>query len=387
MRPAQDRRLRVAVNLLWLVPGVVGGTEGYATGLLREVVRRGDVDLVMFVLPEFAAAHADLARSARTVTAPLPPGRRVLRRVGLETTWLPVQLRRWAPDVVHHLGGTALCTGGAPVVLTVHDLQYQHFPQYFSAAKLAYLRAVTRASVRRARRVTTVSGWSRADLISRLDLPADLVTVVPPWLPPAPPLTPARDPALPARYVLYPAGTYPHKNHRVLVEALTRLRGDLADVHLVLTGASGAGAWGSAGDVTAELRSAVQAAGLQDRVHLLGWLPRERYARVLAGATALVFPSRFEGFGLPVAEAMAAGVPVLAADATSLPEVVGRGEDAGGLLLPPDDVGAWATALRSVVTDEAARARLRDRASRRYTGLRQVDPVEVLGRVWSEAAA
>lgn len=385
-RPVPQRPLRVAVNLLWLVPGVVGGTEGYATSLLRELAGRPEVDAVLVVLPDFHAAHPDLAEAFRTITAPLPPGRRVVRRVGLETTWLAHQLRRWAPDVVHHLGGTVLATGGTPAVLTIHDLQYRHFPEYFSAAKKGYLQAVTGMSVRRASHLTTVSEYSRTDICTRLGVDRRDVTVVRPWLPPPPGDGPAAtDPDLPPRYLLYPAATYPHKNHLVLVEALARL-GDAADAHLVLTGAGGAGAWGSAGSSLRQVRVAVRSAGLTGRVHELGWLPARRYARVLRGATALVFPSRFEGYGLPVAEALAAGVPVLASDAASLPEVVGRGDEAGGVLLPPDDAGAWAEAIRRVTLDDE-RDRLHRMASRRYAVLRAHDPVDSLLRVYHEVTA
>ena len=385
------RPVRVAVNLLWLVPGVVGGTEGYATALLREVARRGEIDCVLAVLPEFAAAHPDLAASLRTVVAPLPPGRRVIRRVALEPTWLAWQLRRWRPDVVHHLGGTALAATAARTVLTIHDLQYQHFPQYFPAAKKAYLRAATRTSVRRADHLVTISDFSRHDLGRRLGVEPARITVVPPWLPPAaaldapPPLELPELPALPERYLLYPAATYPHKNHAVLLEALARLGRRAGDLHLVLTGAGGAGTWGSAASSHADLRGAVQRLGLTGRVHELAWLPRRGYLQVLQRATALAFPSRFEGYGLPVAEAMAAGVPVLCSDAASLPEVVGRGVDAGGVLLPPDDATAWAAAIEAL-GDPAHRHQLRQRAVQRDAVLRRRDPVEVLTRLWCDAA-
>ena len=101
----------------------------------------------------------------------------------------------------------------------------------------------------------------------------------------------------------------------------------------------------------------------------------------------LVFPSRFEGYGLPVAEAMLAGTPVLAADATALPEVVGRGASAGGRLLPPDDVAAWAGALEEVLTDPAEAARLSAAGLARGAALRASDPVNDLLAAWDLAAA
>ena len=101
----------------------------------------------------------------------------------------------------------------------------------------------------------------------------------------------------------------------------------------------------------------------------------------------LAFPSRFEGYGLPVVEAMLTGTPVLAADATALPEVLGRGTSAGGLLLPPDDVGAWAGALEEVLTDPAEASRLSAAGLARAALLRAADPVDGLLAAWDFAAA
>lgn len=366
--------MRVAVNLLWLVPGVVGGTEGYATGLLQGLAATGEVDLCLVVLPGFHAAHPELAATVRTVTAPVPAGRHVVRRVAVESTWLGRRLRAWRPDVAHHLGGVLPAGAPGPSVVTLHDLQYQHFPHYFSRAKRAYLGATTRRSLTRADAVTTPSEYTRSDVLRWLGLPGERVRVVPPRLDRLAALPRGEGPALPGKYLLYPAATYPHKNHAVLLDALARASREVPDLHLVLTGAGGAGAWGSAHDTGEALRAQAARLGLFDRVHRLGWLDAAAYRGVLAGATALVFPSRFEGYGLPVAEAMAVGTPVLAADCASVPEVVGAD---GGVLLPPDDPAAWATAFVRVATDVGHRERLAAAGLRRWTVLAAQDPVAV----------
>src|SRR5690606_16446465 len=143
-------------------------------------------------------------------------------------------------------------------------------------------------------------------------------------------------------YVVHPAITYPHKNHLVLLEAVSRVPG----LHAVLTG-------GPAGNEEAVTRRAA-APDLAGRVHRLGRVPRADLDALLAGAVALAFPSRYEGFGVPVLEAMALGCPVAAADATALPEVVGD----AGLLVGPDDVAGWAEALGRLSGDAGERRRL-----------------------------
>ena len=395
-------RSRVAINLLWLVPGVVGGTESYATGLLRGLAERGaergaERDVVLFTLPSFAAAHPDLADGFRTVVAPLPPGRRVVRRVTLEATWLRRRLRELRPQVVHHLGGVVPLGSPGPVVLTIHDLQYRHFPAYFSRAKRAYLTTMTRRSVRAAAVVMTPSAFTRADLLDH-GLAHGLSTaqrlrVVPPRL--APPASVRAEDrnrvrallGLDGPFVLYPAAPYPHKNHRVLLDAFAVVARRLPEVQLVLPGATGAGAWGSASSTLADLRGLVAREGLDARVHLPGFLPRADLDALLAEAAVLAFPSRFEGYGLPVVEAMLAGTPVLAADNTALPEVLGRGASSGGLLLPSGDVAAWAGALERVLTDPAEAARLRAAGRARAAVLLATDPVDDLLAAWDLAAA
>jgi glycosyltransferase involved in cell wall biosynthesis len=138
-------------------------------------------------------------------------------------------------------------------------------------------------------------------------------------------------------FLLYPAITYPHKNHLVLLDALARLDGDAATARLVLTGGSA-----SAEDAVQER---VAALGLGDRVVRTGRVGTDELEALYAAAAGVVVPSRYEGFGLPALEAMARGCPVVVARSGSLPEVV-RSED----LVDPDDVTAWAAAMQSVLT-------------------------------------
>ncbi len=156
-------------------------------------------------------------------------------------------------------------------------------------------------------------------------------------------------------YLIYPAVTHPHKDHDTLLAALAELRDEARDVALVLTGGAGA----ADDHVTRRITDL----GLEDRVLRLGRVPRDQLDRLMAEAEALTFPSRFEGFGIPVLEAMALGCPVIAADATALPDVVGD----AGVRVRAGDVGGWARAIADRLDGRPPRADLvasgRERAS------------------------
>lgn len=348
--------MRVGVNLLWLVPGVVGGSEEYTTRLLKAVARDrpGDIDLTLFALEPFVDAHPDLADAFPTVTVPLD-GHRKPERVAAEATWLAFEAHRRSIDLLHHAGGVIPPGPGisrTPAVLTIHDLQPLVMPEHFSAVKRRWLAAMLPRSARRARLVLTPSDPASASVVDLLDVPADRVMTVPHGIEPPAPVDPeAREEVreryrLGARTILYPAITYPHKDHATLVRAFARIAGDRPDLSLVLVGGPG--------PAEAEVAAVVRKTGCGAQVRRTGRVPWSDLDALYAGATAVAVPSRFEGFGAPALEAMAAGVPLVAADATALPWVVGD----AGLLVPPGDDARWADALVSIVDDPAEGARL-----------------------------
>jgi alpha-1,3-rhamnosyl/mannosyltransferase len=331
---------------LWLRPGEVGGTESYATRL-ADAVRRVPaadraVDLTLFALPTFATAHPDLVADWPTRVSPVG-GRPKAVRVLAETTWLPAGTRGF--DLVHHLGGTVPLVTTKPAVLTIHDLQFLDLPESFSATKRAYLGRVVPASVRRATLVTTVSEFARQSVIEHLGVAPERTAVVPHAVL-VPTATGSGDETPPMGldepYFLLPAIAYPHKNHAVVIDALA----DVPGAHLVCTGFP----WATDN----VLRARAEAIGVSDRFHQLGLVSASALDSLYRHAAALVFPSRYEGFGAPVVEAMLRDCPVLASDRTALPEVVGD----AGLLLDATDPHVWADAMQRVIDDASLRDRL-----------------------------
>lgn len=363
-------RVRVGVNLLWLVPGDVGGSEDYALSLVRAVARSPEVDLVVFCQPGLRQAYPDLDQLATVVEGPGQGQQLRCLRLFWENSWLPWRARRLGLDVVHHLGGTLPLVGtgaagrSARTVLTVYDLQPLVHPERFRRAKRLWLRAVLPRSARQARVVLTLSEHVRQQVLRHLGTPAHRVLVAPPGVAEARETSSGAAAAVRERYglagplLLYPAISYPHKNHDVLVRSLPAVLARHPDATLVLTGRPGP-CDDQVDEVAAEL-------GVTHAVRRLGRIPRADLDALFEAAAALVFPSIHEGFGLPLLEAMARGRPILAADASAIPEIVGT----NGLLLPPADAEAWSDAIVELLgnpADAAALADAAERGAKRFT--------------------
>ncbi|MFK7917233.1 MAG: glycosyltransferase family 4 protein [Ilumatobacter sp.] len=364
----------VAVNLLWCVPGDVGGSEQY---LVRQLVglaaQPASFVPTIYCLPAFVDAHPELARMYPMVTAGIT-GRDRKRRVLTEHTWLARRTR--GADVVHHGGGTTPSVGGTPIVLTIHDLQYETFPQYLSAAKLRYLRATMPRSVARADVIAVPTEYVRSTVVDRFGVDADRVVVVRHGVEPdigsgaRSEFELRRDFGLGGgRVLVFPAITHPHKGHEFLLEVMAEHWKD-PDLRLVLLGGKGAA------DIAVE--RAITRLGLTKRVVRPGRVSDDDRDGLLHLAHALVFPSQYEGFGAPVVEAMALGTPVICSDQAALVEVVA---DAGLVLeLDPD---AWADALDRV---DAQGDEMRRAGRRRAANFTAVKSGEGLASAYRAAA-
>jgi len=356
-----SRPARLGANLLWLVPGVVGGSEDYTVRLLDSFVRsdQDEVDLTLFVNRSFPRAHPGLMDRYPTVVAPVR-GQNKAVRVSAEATWLSRRARAEGIDLLHHMGGNMLRSRPTGLV-TIHDLQPFAHPEHFSRGKGGYLALTVPSALRRAVLVVTLTEHARNDVVERMSIDRDRIRLVPPGIervaepPSAAEVTRIRNAygvgAHP--YFVYPAITYPHKNHLTLVRAFAQVAARHPDATLVLTG--------GAARAEEPLRAEIEALRLESRVRRLGRIPRRDLDVLISGAAALAFPSSYEGFGIPVLEAMGRHCPVIASNATALPEVVGH----AGILVDPYDVGGWAEAMTALLEDEGRGRELGERGYER----------------------
>ncbi|MFN8022680.1 MAG: glycosyltransferase family 1 protein [Acidimicrobiales bacterium] len=355
--------MRIGVNLMWCLPDHVGGSEQYLTRQLAGALEaQPDLDLTVFATPAYVERYRRTLAGAELVTSPVD-GHRRWQRVAAESTWL--YARTGGFDVMQHGGGTAPRRAHRPYVLTIHDLQYRTYPEYFTPLKRRYLDSMIPRSARRAAVVTVPSEYVRRSVVRELGIEGDRVVVVPHGYEPE--LLVERTPAdeLRERFALgdgrvlvYPAMSAPHKNHRFLVELLETEWRD-PDLRLVLIGGRGLAA--------EALDAAIAAASPSTQLRIVrpGRVSDADKNGLIAMAAALVFPSTYEGFGAPLIEAMALGTPVLCSNATCLPDIAG---DAAVVkpLLP----SSWADGLEQVIArrDEliaAGHRRVQDFTSRR----------------------
>lgn len=332
----------------------------------------GDERFVVYTNATVRAWPAVEGRRLRVAPAMMPTLAPVLR-IAWEQVVLPVLALRDRLDVLHCPLNVLPVAARVPVVLTIHDLTFIRFPERFHPAKRRYLATFTRYAAHHASRIVTDSAATRADVIDALHADPDRVAVVYPGVDPdfrpyhgegeRPEAFRARL-GLPERYVLYMGTLEPRKNVDRLVRAFARLVRDGLPHSLVLAGGRG---WDYAA-----IDRAVADEGIGHRVIIPGYVRREDQPLWYSAADLFTYPSQYEGFGLPVLEALACGTPVVTSNSSSLPEVVGR----AGLVIDPSDESSLAEAMRSVLTDGTLAARLRD-----------AGPVQAAQFSWARSAA
>jgi glycosyltransferase involved in cell wall biosynthesis len=334
--------LRVGINLLWLLPGEGAGAEVYAMRVIRALLMEpaSEIDLTIFANRRLAKALPDQIAAAPAAVAPVDGGSRPAR-IAAEATWLPREASRRQLDLVHHMADVVPLVRSRRSVLTIHDLRALDRPDILGAPHATYLRARLRPSVRASAVVITPTEVVRAAVVERLGADPDRVRVV--NAPLYPSATDLPEPGIAEPFLLYPSRTDPHKNHVTLLRAFANVAATRPGLTLVLTGGTGR----NAGAVAAE----IERLGISDDVVHLGLVPRPRLDALIARAVALVYPSRYEGFGLPLAEAMAAGRPIIASDLPVIREVVGE----AAVLVAPDDEAAWADAMTRLLVDQELR--------------------------------
>ncbi len=342
----------IGVNLLWLVPGVVGGSEEYILRLLRAVDRLDpdDLWLRLYAQPELVEAHPDLLDRFEIRLSPVNL-RRKSARILAEHSWLAQASR--GDDLVHHGGGVIPAIAPAPAVVTIHDLQPLDLPENFKNDRRRWLDTMLPKTAKSARAILCPSEFTAGRVRELLSVEPERVVVVPhghELVEPGVLDEVAHQQNLDrfGRYFLFPSITYAHKRHIDLVHALDMLRDRFPDLQVVMTG--------GVGPRTDAIANRITQLDLHDRCHVLGRVSENLLDSLYRSAAALVFPSAYEGFGNPTLEAMARGCPVVSTTAASIPEVVGD----AALLVEPSNARDLAEAMARILTEPDLTASLRE---------------------------
>ncbi len=345
--------MRVAFDAT-AIPDNRAGAGTYIVSLvnaLSQVDR--DNEYAVFVKPEHTAEFEALGPNFRLVSAAVSS---TPRRLLWEQMTLPAAVRRLKADVLHspHYTMPLLPGRGYRQVVSFHDMTYLLMPELHPRFHRRFFPPMMRLSVRRADRILVISDSTRRDLERLLPLAAGKITTTPlaagPVFRPVPPAEVSdactRYGLTPGRFLLYVGVLEPRKNVPMLLQAFAQIAGQFPEVPLVIVGKKG---W-MYDAIFAELT----ARGLAGRVVFTGYVPEADLPRLYGGARAFVYPSLYEGFGLPVLEAMQCGTPVVTTDISSMPEVVGD----AALMVKPEDVNGLAEALVRVLSDDALAADL-----------------------------
>ena len=314
--------MRVGISLLTLAPGELGGSETYARQLVKALSSVGTLDYAVFV----PARAKDAAGRLPAIEVKEPPvarrGPARIAAMALSTfRSRKVQTKLDTVDVVHYALTVPLPRTKTPTVVTLHDVQHRDHPDFFGPARRSFRRIAYDRATQSAEAVIVTSEFVRGRALEQLELDPTRIHVVPHAINHTVFRRgeEAREPIL-----LYPARAWPHKNHTRLFEAFAILRKHDPKLRLVLTGGG--------------LERLGQ---LPDGVERWGVIPLAELASLYRRAACLVFPSLYEGFGLPPLEAMACGCPVAASNVTAVPEVCGD----AAVLFDPNDADSVAEAV------------------------------------------
>ncbi len=346
---------RIIINTIFLASERIGGSWSYTYNLLRALEHgSNEIEFVVLVNQKISPLLASLDMEKKVV--PIDPESRILR-VGLEQMSLPGILKRLSPAILHATGNVLPPRLPCKSVVTVHDFQYWYYPSNIALPRRMYLRYAVPDSLRRATRVICVSQATRNDAVKLYGVPSEKLAVIyEAGLWDGELATASREEDVRSRFstqgrFLLSAGTsHPHKNLPRLIQAFGMIAREIPHDLLIV---------GEPFRFRGPLHEAVTMlpSELKDRVKLNGFIPRSDLLALYRAADAFIFPSLFEGFGIPALEAMGCGCPVVASRSSSLPEVIG---DAGEYF-DPLNVEDMARTVRKVCCDTEVRDHLRSR--------------------------
>jgi glycosyltransferase involved in cell wall biosynthesis len=346
-RTRKTNLLRIGINALYLIPGGVGGTEIYLRSLLAALaVVDKENQYFVYMNRETGDDLVPFSANFHPVRCWVRAGIRPFRII-FEQSGLPCLLAGNRIDVVLNPGYTASLAGSWASVTVFHDLQYKRHPEFFRFFDLPFWKLLLPLAVRRSCRIIAVSESTACDLVHFFPGAADKIRVIPHGVDrmffrigesrrlngPSP-----------KPYLLAVSTLHPHKNLERLLDAFLRFRNAHPEYRLIVAGLEGFAA--------KHIRSRIGALGLNDSVVLTGWVPRADLYGLFENASAFIAPSLFEGFGLPLVEALAAGIPTACSAIPTFDWVAGE----AALRFDPLSVPEMADAMELVAMDSAVRA-------------------------------
>jgi len=348
--------MRVAVNAAFFRPADIGGSGVYLQNLIPRLLKLdSELDLILFAPPDALSMFEDNPRLKKRA---LPGADRFQRRIYYEQVLIPKAARATGAHLIFSAGTSGPLMSPVPHISALMDLQHRHYPEYFSLRTRAFRWVFWEGAIKRADAVVAISEFTKNDLIAQLGIDAEKIEVIHLGAetrePPAD-VVEAVSKRVPQPFIFLPGRTYPHKGHLTLIRAFDAIASRIPH-HLVFCGAPD-----RAHD---EVMQAIAGSPHGARIHHLGRISSGEVAALFRLADILAFPSEFEGFGLPLIEAMTVGCPVVATSAASIPEVVGD----AALLVPPGDHEALAEAILKVLSDSGLRGKLVERGRTRARG-------------------
>lgn len=359
----QQSHMRVGINLLPLIPSVVGGIQQHIESLLDRLLAVQELSFTLFVNGRIAKLFDDSSDRVRVVVTSR-------KSQEIRSRYLHGEFDVLFAPMMDPGVDQAIC----PMVVLLVDLQHRHFPAYFSSEELSSRALHWEWPARAAQTLCVSSRYVAQDAVEKLGISPDRIVFTPPGLPAAFRSgfaareigeTP-RLPDLPAKFLFYPSNTWEHKNHRRLVEALAVARRTVPEMHVVFTGSDCKG--------RKEIDQAARKYGVEDAIVWLGYVAQDLMPWLYRKAEGLVFPSIFEGFGIPLIEAMACGCPIACSDRTSLPEVAGN----AAVLFDPYSIEEIAIAMCQLWDDADLRSALVDQGRQRLSELQRAESIEPL---------
>lgn len=344
--------MHVGLNLIFLVPGATGGMEIYARELIGAFMHEAPAfKFTAFVNREFATLPNTLPSEVKTIVVPVSASNRLAWVAG-EQFLLPRLAKRAGVDLLHSLGGTAPIRGNFRRVITIHDLHCFVVPEAHFGLRAYGMRFLVPAAARSAHRIIVDSENTAADLRHHLRIDRGKIDVVPLGVEARESDRPLNVGEVRERFALGHrevlltfSAKRPHKNLIRLLQALALIPAERRPV-LVLPG------YPTPHEV--DLKAEASRLGLENDTRFLGWIPPEEMETLFALATVFVFPSLHEGFGLPILEAMARGVPVCCSNRGAMKEAAGD----AALTFDPEDVSAIARAMETLLLDRAQQQKL-----------------------------